>query len=111
MWKGGKEKTNVKRRPLPRSKYLCRVKTLVLRPMDKDLLRKEAAINKSEIKTFDQERTINELWSEIEVLHRDAEEDEQTRIFGVKAERAEIEINKERAMELKAQMSEAERAR
>ena len=48
---------------------------------------------------------------ELKVLQRDAEDEEQTKIFDVKAERVETEINEARAMELKAQMFEAERSK
>ena len=44
-------------------------------------------------------------------MQRDAEEEEQTGIFDVKAERVETEINEAQAMEIKAQMFEAERTR
>ena len=39
------------------------------------------------------------------------DEEEQTRIFDVKAERVETKINKAQAMEIEAQMFEAERDR
>ena len=42
-------------------------------------------------------------------MHREAEEEEQTGIFDMKAERVETKSNKARAMELKAQIFEAER--
>ena len=49
---------NVERRPLSHSKSLGRGETLVVRPIDKDLLGKEAAIDKLEITMFDQARMI-----------------------------------------------------
>ena len=45
---------------------------------------------------------IKELEDKIEVFQREAEEEEQTGIFGVKAERVETESNKARAMKLEA---------
>ena len=52
-----------------------------------------------------------ELEAKIEVLQREAEEEDQTGIFDAKSERVETESNKARAMELEAQMYEAERSR
>ena len=43
-------------------------------------------------------------------MQRKAEEEEQTGILDVKAERVETKSNEARAMELEAQMFEAERA-
>ena len=79
-------------------------------PIDKELLGKEAAINKLEKTTFDQARMIKELEDEIGLLQRWEEEEEQTGILDVKAERVETKSNEARAMELEAQMFEAERA-
>ena len=61
--------------------------------------------------TFEQVRTIKELDAELEVLQREAEEDDQMGIFYVKAERVDTEGNEAQAMNIKAQMFEAERAR
>ena len=85
--------------------------SLVVGPIDKELLRKEAAIKKLERTTFEQVRMIKEMEAMFEVLQREAKEEEQTGIFDVKAERVETESNEARAMELEAQMFEAERAR
>ena len=59
----------------------------------------------------DQARIIKELEAELEVLQREAKGEEQTGIFGVKAEMVQTESNKTRAMEFKAQVFETERAR
>ena len=75
-------------------------------PIDKELLGKEAVIEKLERTTFEQARTIKELEAELKVLQREAEKEEQMGIFDVKAGRVETESNEARAMEL-----EAERAR
>ena len=85
--------------------------SLAVGPIDKELLRKEAAIKKLERTTFEQVRMIKEMEAKFEVLQREAKEEEQTGIFDVKAERVETESNEARAMELEAQMFEAERAR
>ena len=47
----------------------------------------------------------------LELLQREADEEEQTGIFDVKAERVETKSNEARAMEIEAQMFEAERDR
>ena len=44
-------------------------------------------------------------------MQREAEEEDQTGIFDVKAERVETESNEARVMELEAQMFEADSAR
>ena len=44
-------------------------------------------------------------------MQRGGEEEDQTGIFDVKAEKVETKINEAREMELEAQMFEAERAR
>ena len=62
-------------------------------PIDKELLGKEAAIDKYERTTFEQARTIKEQENELEVFQREAEEEEQTRIFDVKAERVYTKSN------------------
>ena len=80
-------------------------------PIDKELLGKEAVIDKLEITTFDQARMIKEQEVELEVLQREVDEEEQTGIFDVKSERVETKSNGMRAMELEAQTFEAERAR
>ena len=54
----------------------------------------------------DQARIIKELEAELEVLQREAKGEEQTGIFGVKAEMVQTESNKTRAMEFKAQVFE-----
>ena len=69
---------------------------------DKELLGKEAVIEKLERTTFEQARTIKELEAELKVLQREAEEEEQMGIFNVKAGRVETESNEARAMELEA---------
>ena len=91
---------NMKRRPLSNSKSLGRGETLVVGPIDKELLGKEAAIDKLERTTFEKERMIKEQEAELEVLQRGSEEEEQTGIFGVKSERVETKSDKARAMEL-----------
>ena len=52
---------------------------------------------------------VKELEAELKVLQREAGEEEQTGMFDVKAERVETESNEARAMEIEAQMFEAER--
>ena len=54
---------------------------------------------------------IKELEAKLEVFQGEAEEEEQTGIIDVKAERAETESNEARAMESEAHMFKAERAR
>ena len=49
---------------------------------------------------------IKELEAELDLLQREVEEEEQTGIFDVKAERFETKSNEVRAMELEAQMFE-----
>ena len=49
------------RRPLSHSKSLGRGETLVMGPIDKDLLGEGAAIDKLERTTFEQARMIKEL--------------------------------------------------
>ena len=51
----------VKRRPLSHSKSLVRRETLVMVPIDKDLLGEGAAIDKLERTKFDQARMIKEM--------------------------------------------------
>ena len=51
---------NVKRRTLSQFKPLGRGETLVVGPIDKDLLGKDADINKLEGTTFEQTRMIKE---------------------------------------------------
>ena len=80
-------------------------------PIDKELLGKEAAIDKLERATFEQARMVKEQEAELEVLQREAEEEEQTGIFDVRTERVETKSNEARAMEFEAQMFKAERAR
>ena len=100
-----------KRRPLSHSKSLGREIFLVVGPIDKELLGMEEYIKKLEITAFDWARIIKELESNIELLQREAGEEEQTGILYVKAERVETESNEARAMELEAQMFDPERAR
>ena len=57
-WKGGEEKINVKRRPLSHSKSLGRGGTLVVGPIDKDILGKEVVFDKLEGTTFERSRMI-----------------------------------------------------
>ena len=80
-------------------------------PIDKELLGKEAAIEKLERTTFDKAKMIKELEDELEVLQREAEEKVKMGAFDVKAERVDTESNKTRAMELEVQMFEAERSK
>ena len=80
-------------------------------PIEKELLKKETVIEELERMRFDQASMIKELEAELEVFQREAEEEEQTGIFGVKAERVDNKSDKTRAMELEAQIFEAERAR
>ena len=80
-------------------------------PIDKELLGEEAAIEKLERMTFEQTGIIKELEAKIEVLQREAEEEDQMGIFNVKAERVETKSNEAQGMELEVQMCEAERAR
>ena len=75
-------------------------------PIDKEILGKEAAIKKLKRTTFEQARMIKELEAELDLLQREVEEEEQTGIFDVKAERFETKSNEVRAMELEAQMFE-----
>ena len=98
----------MKRILLSRSKSLVRGGTLVVGHIDKELLGKEAAINKSERTTFDKARMIKELEAKLKVLQREDEGEERTGIFNMKAERTYIESNKAKTMELEAQMFEAE---
>ena len=60
---------------------------------------------------FDKSRMIKELEAELEALKREAEEEEQTGIFDVKAERVDNKSNKAQAMGLEEQMFEVEGAR
>ena len=80
-------------------------------PIDKELLRKEVAIDKLERTTFDQAMMIKELEAEFELLQTEAQEEEQAGIFDVKAERVETKSNKARVMYFEAQMFEAEKAK
>ena len=105
------ENINVKRIPLSHSKYLVRGKYFVVGPIDKELLGKEAVIEKLEIMTFDQARIIKELEAKLEVFQREVEEEKRTGIFDVKEERFYFESNEDRTMELEAQMFEVERVR
>ena len=63
-------------------------------PIDKELLGEEAEINKLEITTFEQARVIKEQEANLEVLQRDAEEEEQTGIFDVKVEMVETKVTR-----------------
>ena len=101
----------MKRRPFSHSKSLGRRNTLVVGLINKELLGKEAAINKLERTMFEQARMIKEQDTKIKVLQREVEEKEQTDIFDLKAERVNTKSNEARAMELEAQMFEAKRAR
>ena len=65
----------VKRRPLSHSKSLSRGESLVMGPIDKELMGNEATIEKSERTTFEQARIIKELEAELEVLQREADEE------------------------------------
>ena len=60
-------------------------------PIGKELLDKEVDIDNLERTTFEQVRMIKEQEAELEVLQREAEEEEQTGVFYVKAERVETE--------------------
>ena len=60
---------------------------------------------------FDKSRMIKELEAELEALKREAEEEEQTGIFDVKAERVDTKSNEALAMELTGQMFEADKAK
>ena len=65
----------MKRRPLSHSKSLGGGNVLVVGPIDKELLGKEAAIKKLERTKFEKARMIKELEAEIEVLQRGGEEE------------------------------------
>ena len=106
--RGVEEKINVKRTPLSQSKSLSRGKTFVVGHIDKELLGKEAAINKSERTTFAKARMRKVLEATLKVLQREDEGEERTGNFNMKAERTYIESNKAKTMELEAQMFEAE---
>ena len=75
--------------------------------INKDLLGKEAVIEKLERTTFYQARMTKELGAKIEVFQKEDKEEEQTGIFYMKAERVKTESNEAREMELKAQVLEA----
>ena len=76
----------VQRIPLSHSNILGKGKNIMVGPIDKEHLGKEAAIKKSEITTFEQARMIKEMESKLEVLQRESEEEEQTGVLDVKAE-------------------------
>ena len=73
------------RRPLSHSKSLGMGETLVVGPFDKELMGKEAAIDKLERAPFEQAMMIKELEADLEILKMEAEEEEDTGIFNVKA--------------------------
>ena len=83
----------MKRIPLSHFKSLGRGKTFVVRPIDKEIMGKEAAINKLEIMTFEQARVMKELEAELELFHRESKEEERVGIFDIKEERVEIKSN------------------
>ena len=58
---------------------------------------------------FERERMIKEPEAELEEFQRQDDEEERTGIFDMKAERVNIESNEAQAMELEANMLEAER--
>ena len=83
----------MKRIPLSHFKSLGRGETFVVGPIDKEIMGKEAAINKLEIMTFEQARLMKELEAELELFHRESKEEEQVGIFDIKEERVEIKSN------------------
>ena len=75
----------VNRITLSHSKSFGMGKTLVVGPIYKELLGKETAIDKLARITFEQASMIKEQEAMIEVFQREAEEEEQTGLFDMKA--------------------------